>query len=98
MSVINSASIGWLELLKGINGLTFIMASAVFLLGLLHHKEKITVSYKLLVILTVIAITLAVSVAGIATLMDIKDLIKGSTLLSTVAVSAIGLSFYKMRK
>ena len=98
MSVINSAGIGWLGLLKGLNGVAFIIANAVFLLGILHQRGKINISYKLLVILTVIAIALAVSVAGIATLMDISELIKGSTLLTTVAVSAIGLSFYKMRK
>ena len=98
MSVINSPDIGWLALLKGLNGVAFIMSTAVFLLGSLHLKGKINISYRLLVILAVIAIALAVSVAGIATLMDIPELIKGSTLLTTVAVSAIGLSFYKMRK
>ena len=98
MSVINSADIGWLALLKGLNGVAFIMSTAVFLLGSLHLKGKINISYRLLVILAVIAIALAVSVAGIATLMDIPELIKGSTLLTTVAVSAIGLSSYKMRK
>ena len=98
MSVVNSAGIGWLGLLKGLNGVAFIIGNAVFLLGILHQREKINVSYRLLVILTVIAIALAVSVAGIATLKDIAELTKGSTLLTTVAVSAIGLSFYKMRK
>ena len=98
MNVINSAGIGWLGLLKGLNGVAFIMANAVFLLGILHQREKINISYRILVILTVIAIALAVSVAGIATLMGIAELIKGSTLLTTVAVSAIGLSFHKMRK
>ena len=98
MSVFNSAGIGWLGLLKGLNGLSFIMATAIFILGLLHQKGKINVSYRLLVILTVIAIALAVSVAGIATVMDISELTKGSTLLTTVGCSALGLSFYKMRK
>ena len=98
MNVINSAGIGWLGLLKGLNGVAFIMANAVFLLGILHQRGKINISYRILVILTVIAIALAVSVAGIATLMGIAELIKGSTLLTTVAVSAIGLSFHKMRK
>ena len=98
MNVINSAGIGWLGLLKGLNGVAFIMANAVFLLGILHQRGKINISYRILVILTVIAIALAVSVAGIATLMGIAELIKGSTLLTTVAISAIGLSFYKMRK
>lgn len=98
MNVINSAGTGWLGLLKGLNGVAFIMAIAIFLLGILHQRGKINISYRILVILTVIAIALAVSVAGIATLMGIAELIKGSTLLTTVAISAIGLSFHKMRK
>ena len=98
MSVLNSADIAWLGLLKGLNGLAFIMATAIFILGLLHQKGKINVSYRLLVILTVIAITLAALVAGVATLMNITELIKSSTLLTTAAVSAIGLSLYKKRK
>ena len=98
MNLIDSAEIGWLGLLKGLNGVAFIMANAVFLLGILHQRGKINILYRILVILTVIAIALAVSVAGIATLMGIAELIKGSTLLTTVAVSAIGLSFHKMRK
>ena len=85
-------------MLKALNGLAFIMAIAIFILGLLNKKEKINVSYKLLVILTVIAIALAVLVAVTATLMDIAELIKGSTLLTTVIVSALGLSYYKRRK
>lgn len=98
MNVLNSANIAWLGLLKGLNGLAFIMATAIFLLGLLHQKGKINVSYRLLVILTVIAIAFAILVAIIATLMDITELIKSSTLLTTAAVSAIGLSLYKKRK
>ena len=98
MSVINSAGIGWLGLLKGLNGVAFIIASATFLLGSLHLKGKINILYRLLVILAVIAIALAVLVAGIATLMDITELTQSSLLLTTVAVSAIGLSFHKMRK
>ena len=98
MSVLNSANIAWLGLLKGLNGLAFIMATAIFILGLLHQKGKTNVSYRLLVILTVIAIAFAILVAIIATLMDITELIKSSTLLTTAAVSAIGLSLYKKRK
>ena len=98
MNVLNSANIAWLGLLKGLNGLAFSMATAIFLLGLLHQKGKINVSYRLLVILTVIAIAFAILVAIIATLMDITELIKSSTLLTTAAVSAIGLSLYKKRK
>ena len=98
MGVLNSADVGWLGLLKALNGVAFIMATAIFLLGLLHQKGKINVSYRLLVILTVIAIAFAILVAIIATLMDITELIKSSTLLTTAAVSAIGLSLYKKRK
>ena len=57
-----------------------------------------TFQEKVFVILTVIAIALAALVAIIATLMDITELIKSSTLLTTAAVSAIGLSLYKKRK
>jgi hypothetical protein len=100
MSVIDSAGMGWLGLLKGLNGLAFLLASIVLLLGILHQKGKINVSYKLLVVLTVIAIALSVSVAGIATLKDITELTKFSvqTLLSTIAFPGLGLSFHKMRK
>jgi hypothetical protein len=98
MNLIDSADIGWLALLKILNGVAFIMSTAIFLLGSLHHKGKINISYRLLVILAVIAIALAVSVAGIATLMDITELTQSGFLLTTVAISGIGLSFYKMRK
>jgi hypothetical protein len=98
MNLIDSADIGWLALLKILNGVAFIMSTAIFLLGSLHHKGKINISYRLLVILAVIAIALAVSVAGIATLMDITELTQSGFLLTTVAMSAIGLSFHKMRK
>ena len=98
MGVINSAGVAWLGLLKALNGVAFIMATAIFILGLLHQKGKSNVSYRLLVILTVIAIAFAILVAIIATLMDITELIKSSTLLTTAAVSAIGLSLYKKRK
>ena len=98
INLIDSADIGWLALLKILNGVAFIMSTAIFLLGSLHHKGKINISYRLLVILAVIAIALAVSVAGIATLMDITELTQSGFLLTTVAISGIGLSFYKMRK
>ena len=98
MNVLNSANIGWLGLLKALNGVAFIMATAIFILGLLHQKGKINVSYRLLIILTVIAIAFAVLVAVIATLMNIAELTKSSTLLTTVIVSALGLSFHKRRK
>ena len=99
MGVIETG-IGWLALLKGINGLAFIMASAVLLLGVLHSRGKITVSRRLLVILSVIAIALAASVAGIATLNGIAELTKltVSTLMTTAGFSALGLAIHKMRK
>ena len=92
--------IGWLALLKGINGLTFIIASAVLLLGVLHKRGKITVSRRLLLILTIIAIALSASVAGIVTLNGIAELTKltVSTLMSTAGFSALGLEMHKMRK
>ena len=100
MSVIESAGIGWLALLKGINGLTMIIASAVMLLGVLHKRGKITVSRRLLVILTVIAIALSASVAGIATLNGIAELtqLTVSTLMTTAGFSALGLAIHRMRK
>ena len=100
MSVIESAGIGWLALLKGINGLTMIIASAVLLLGVLHHRGKITISRRLLVILTVIAIALSASVAGIATLNGIAELtqLTVSTLMTTAGFSALGLAIHRMRK
>ena len=100
MNVLNSADIGWLALLKGLNGVTFLMAIVVLILGILHQKGKINVPYRLLVILTVIAIVLSISVAGIVTLMDITELTKISvqTLLTTIAFSSLGQAFHKMRK
>ncbi len=100
MNVIDSIDIGWLALLKGMNGVAFLLASVILILGLLHQKGRINVSYRLLVILTVIAIALSVSVAGIVTLKDITELTKLSvqTLLSSIAFSGLGLRFHEMRK
>ena len=100
MSVMESAAFGWLALLKGIIYVSFFIAAVVLLIGIFHGKGKINVSYRLLVILTVIAIALAASVAGIVTLNGITELTKVSvqTLLSTVAFSAFGQALYKMRK
>ena len=100
MNVIDSAGMGWLALLKSLNGVAFLMATVVPILGILHQKGKINVSYRLLVVLTVITITLSVSVAGIVTLKDITELTKVSvqTLLSVIAFSALGLVCHKMRK
>jgi hypothetical protein len=100
MNVIDSVGMGWIALLKGLNGLAFLMAITVLLLGILHQKGKINVSYKLLVVLTVIAIALSVSVAGIVTLKDIPELTKicVQTLLMAIPLPGLGLTFHKMRK
>jgi hypothetical protein len=100
MNVIDNAGISLLALLKAFNGVAFFMATVILILGLLHQKGKINVSYKLLIILTVIAIALSASVAGFVTLKDIPELTKLSvqTLLSSIAFSGLGLSFHKMRK
>jgi hypothetical protein len=96
MNVINST--GWLGLLKGLDSVSFFMASVVLVLGILHQKEKITVSRRLLIVLTVLAIAFSASVAGIATLKDIAELNKVGTLLSTVIFSEMGLWAHKKRK
>ena len=100
MSVIESAALGWLALLKGLTYVSFFLAVVVLFLGILHGKGKINVSYRLLVVLTVITIALAASIAGIVTLNGITELTKVSvqTLLSTVAFSAFGQAMYRMRK
>ena len=100
MNVMESVAIGWLALLKVLIYVSFFIAAVVLIIGILHGKGKINVSYRLLVILTVIAIALAASIAGIVTLNGITELTKVSvqTLLSTVAFSAFGQAMYKMRK
>lgn len=100
MSVIDSVALGWLALLKVLIYVSFFLAVVVLFLGIFHGKGKINVSYRLLVVLTVITIALAASIAGIVTLNGITELTKVSvqTLLSTVAFSAFGQAMYKMRK
>ena len=100
MSVIDSVALGWLALLKVLIYVSFFLAVVVLFLGIVHGKGKINVSYRLLVVLTVITIALAASIAGIVTLNGITELTKVSvqTLLSTVAFSAFGQAMYKMRK
>ena len=100
MNVMESVAIGWLALLKVLIYVSFFIAAVVLIIGILHGKGKINVSYRLLVILTVIAIALASSMAGIVTLNGITELTKVSvqTLLSTVAFSAFGQAMYRMRK
>jgi len=100
MNVLDSAGLGWIALLKVLIGVSFFMAAVVLFLGILHVKGKINTSYRLLVILTVIAIALAASVAGIVTLNDITELTKLSvqSLMSTIAFSGFGQALYRMRK
>ena len=100
MNVIDNAGVPLLALLKAFNGVAFLLASVVLILGLLHQKGRINISYRLLVVLTVIAIALSVSVAGIVTLKDIPELTRLSvqTLLSSIAFSGLGLCFHEKRK
>ena len=96
MNVINGAS--WIDLMSALNGLSYCIAIAVFILGILHQRGKINVSRRLLVILAAIAIALSVSIAGIATLKGFTELTQGSHILITVASAGLGLSCHKMRK
>jgi len=96
MNVINGTT--GLGLMSALNGLSYCLAIAVFILGILQQRGKINISRRLLIAMAVIAIALCASIAGIATLKGIAELTKGSHLLITVALSAIGLSFHKMRK
>ena len=96
MNVINDAS--WLGLLSALNGLTYCLAIAVFILGISHQRGKINVSRRLLIILAAVAIALSLSIAGYATLKNIPELTQGSHMLITVAFSGLGLSCHKMRK
>lgn len=96
MNIINGA--GSLGLMSALNGLSYCIAIAVFILGILHQRGKINVSRRLLVILTAIAIALSASIAGIATLKDITELMQGSHIMITVVLAGLGLSCHKMRK
>jgi hypothetical protein len=96
MNIINGA--GWIGLMSALNGLSYCIAIAVFILGILHQRGKINVSRRLLIILAAIAIALCASIAGIATLKGITELTQGSHILITVASAGLGLSCHKMRK
>lgn len=96
MNIINGA--GSLGLMSALNGLSYCIAIAVFILGILHQRGKINVSRRLLVILAAIAIALCASIAGIATLKDITELMQGSHIMITVVLAGLGLSCHKMRK
>lgn len=86
---------GWL---RGINISAHLVAVTIMVLGTLHHRNKITVSRRLLIILAVIAITMAATVVGIGILKDIAEFTQGTSLLMVVCLSGLGLSCHKMRK
>ena len=96
MNIINGA--GWVGLMSALNGLSYCIAIAVFILGILHQRGKINVSRRLLIILAAIAIALCASIAGIATLKGITELMQGSHIMITVVLAGLGLSCHKMRK
>jgi hypothetical protein len=96
MNVVNGVSV--IGLMSALNGLSYCIAIVVLILGILHQREKINVSRRLLIILAAIAIALSVSIAGIATLKGFTELTQGSHILITVASAGLGLSFHKMRK
>ena len=96
MNVANGVTL--IGILSCLNGVSYCIAIAVFILGALHHKGKITISRRLLIILAVVAIALSVSVAGYASLQGIAELTKGSHLLITVCFLALGLNFHRRRK
>ena len=86
---------GWL---RGINISAHLVAVTIMVLGTLHHRNKITVSRRLLIILAVIAITMAATVVGIGILKDIAEFTQSTSLLMVVCLSGLGLSCHKMRK
>ena len=96
MNIINGA--GWVGMMSALNGLSYCIAIAVFILGILHQRGKINVSRRLLIILAAIAIALCASIAGIATLKGITELMQGSHIMITVVLAGLGLSCHKMRK
>ena len=96
MNIINGA--GSLGPMSALNGLSYCIAIAVFILGILHQRGKINVSRRLLIILAAIAIALCASIAGIATLKGITELMQGSHIMMTVVLAGLGLTCHKMRK
>ena len=96
MTFINISGLeGWL---RGINISAHLVAVTIMVLGTLHHRNNITVSRRLLIILTVIAITMAATVVGIGILKDIAEFTQSTSLLMVVCLSGLGLSCHKMRK
>ena len=96
MTFINISGLeGWL---RGINISAHLVAVTIMVLGTLHHRNNITVSRRLLIILAVIAITMAATVVGIGILQDIAEFTQSTSLLMVVCLSGLGLSCHKMRK
>ena len=96
MTFINISGLeGWL---RGINISAHLVAVTIMVLGTLHHRNKITVSRRLLIILAVVAITMAATVVGIGILQDIAEFTQSTSLLMVVCLSGLGLSCHKMRK
>ena len=93
--VTSSGLLGWL---RTINIVSHLIASTVIVLGILHQRNKIKVSRRLMIILTIIAIVMAASCMGIAILKDITEFTQGTSLLMVVCLSGLGLSCQKMRK
>ena len=81
MTIVNGSGLmGWL---RSINIVAHIFASTVMVLGILHQRNKIKVSRRLMIILAVIAIA---------------EFTQGTSLLMVVCLSGLGLSCQKMRK
>ena len=96
VTIINgSGLLGWL---RGINIVAHLVASTIMVLGILHQRNKITVSRRLMIILAVIAIAMAASCMGIGIMKDIAEFTQGTSLLMVVCLSGLGLSCNKMRK
>ena len=96
MTIVNGSGLmGWL---RSINIVAHIFASTVMVLGILHQRNKIKVSRRLMIILAVIAIALAASCMGVGILKDIAEFTQGTSLLMVVCLSGLGLSCQKMRK
>ena len=96
MTIVNGSGLmGWL---RSINIVAHIFASTVMVLGILHQRNKIKVSRRLMIILAVIAILLAASCMGVGILKDIAEFTQGTSLLMVVCLSGLGLSCQKMRK
>ena len=96
MTIVNGSGLmGWL---RSINIVAHIFASTVMVLGILHQRNKIKVSRRLMIILAVIAIVMAASCMGVGILKDIAEFTQGTSLLMVVCLSGLGLSCQKMRK